>query len=185
MRTFIAIPLPKSCHEMLDKLQQNLRPFRADLRLVAISSIHLTLKFLGEVDPKELPKLVEALNAETNQEPALSLCLRGIGCFPNLRNPRVIWCGIEGDTEKLACLQEEVENACCDLGFGREERPFHPHLTLARVNSKKNLQALSDYIRIGSDLQSEFSADHINVYRSTLTPHGAIYDILAAVPLKK
>jgi RNA 2',3'-cyclic 3'-phosphodiesterase len=185
MRTFIAVPLPRSCHEMLEKLQQNLCPLGADLRLVAVSSIHLTLKFLGEIDPKMLPNLAEALTASVKLEPSLSLCLRGLGGFPNLRNPRVIWCGIEGDTEQLARLQEKVENACCDLGFEREERPFRPHLTIARVNGKRNLQELLDYIKIGSALECDFSADHINIYRSTLTPRGAVYDILATIPLKK
>jgi len=185
MRTFIAVPLPKSCHEMLDELQQNLRLLRADLRLVAISSIHLTLKFLGEIEPKLLPDLAEALTESVRPVPTLSLCLRGLGGFPNLRNPRVIWCGVEGDTDRLAQLQLKVENACCDLGFKREERPFRPHLTLARVISKRNLQGLVDYIRIGSELEREFSVDHINVYRSTLTPRGAIYDILETISLIK
>lgn len=185
MRTFIAVPLPKSCHEMLDELQRNLRPLRADLRLVAISSIHLTLKFLGEIEPTLLPDLVEALTESVRPGPTLALRLRGLGGFPNLHNPRVIWCGIEGDTEKLAQLQLKVENACCDLGFKREERPFRPHLTLARVNSKRNLQGLLDYIKIGSELEREFSADHINIYRSTLTPRGAIYDILETISLNK
>jgi RNA 2',3'-cyclic 3'-phosphodiesterase len=185
MRTFIAVPLPQSCREMLEKLQQDIRPLGADLRLVATASIHLTLKFLGEIDPKVLPNLVETLTASVKSEPVLSLCLRGLGGFPDLRNPRVIWCGVEGDTEELARLQEKVENACCDIGFEREERPFHPHLTLARVNSKRNLQGLLDYIKIGSGLEREFSAGHINIYRSTLTPRGAIYDIMATIALKK
>jgi RNA 2',3'-cyclic 3'-phosphodiesterase len=185
MRTFIAVPLPGSCHELLGKQQQSLRPLGADLRLVAIASIHLTLKFLGEIDSKLLPNLTEVLTSSVSSEPVLSLRLRGMGAFPNPRNPRVIWCGIEGDTDRLAFLQERVENACCSLGFDREERPFHPHLTLARVNSKRNLQGLLDYIKIDSGLESEFSADHINIYRSTLSPRGAIYDILANIPLKK
>jgi RNA 2',3'-cyclic 3'-phosphodiesterase len=185
MRTFIAVPLPKPCQEMLERLQLNFRPLGADLRMVAVSSIHLTLKFLGEIDPKALPDLSKALTAFVSLEPTLSLCLRGVGAFPNLRNPRVIWCGVEGDTEKLARLQEKVENACCDLGFEREERPFRPHLTIARVNNKRNLQGLLDDTKIGSELQSEFFADHINIYRSTLAPRGAIYDILATIPLKK
>jgi RNA 2',3'-cyclic 3'-phosphodiesterase len=185
MRTFIAVPLPKACHEMLDKLQQALRPLGADLRLVPVSSIHLTLKFLGEIDPAMLPNVVEALTASVELEPALSLRLRGVGGFPNLRNPRVIWCGIEENIEQMVRLQEKVENSCCSLGFDREERPFRPHLTLARANSHRNIQGLADCIKTVSELQSEFSADHINICRSTLTPRGAIYDILAIIPLRK
>jgi RNA 2',3'-cyclic 3'-phosphodiesterase len=185
MRTFIAVPLPYPCHEMLDHLQQNLRPLGADVRWVPVASIHLTLKFLGEMEPKLLPRLVEMLGASAEPEPALSLRLRGFGGFPNLRNPRVIWCGIEGDIERLARLQEKVESACSELGFAREERSFHPHLTLGRVNGKRNLQGLLDYIKIGADRECAFAVNHFNVYRSTLAPRGAIYDILATIPLNR
>jgi RNA 2',3'-cyclic 3'-phosphodiesterase len=185
MRTFIAVSMPHPCREMLEQLQHNLRPLGADVRWVAVASIHLTLKFLGEMEPKLLPHLVEMLRASAGPEPAFSLRLHGLGGFPNLRNPRVIWCGIEGDIERLTRLQEKVESACSELGFAREERSFHPHLTLGRVNGKRNLQVLLDYIKIGTDQECAFAVNHFNVYRSTLAPRGAIYDILATVPLNK
>jgi RNA 2',3'-cyclic 3'-phosphodiesterase len=185
MRTFIAVPLPPQCREILDLLQHHLRPARADVRWVAVASIHLTLKFLGEIGPKVLPILVERLGASAATEPAFSLRLHGLGGFPNLHNPRVVWCGIEGDAGRLMALQERVENVCSELGLARETRPFHPHLTLGRVNGKRNLHNLLDYIKIGPDVECAFAVDHFNVYRSTLAPRGAIYDILAKVPLRK
>ena len=92
MRTFIAIPLPAPCRAMLEDIQRNLRPFGADVRWTAIASIHLTLKFLGEIDGSLLPRLASALH-EHARTPAFDLRIRGLGGFPDLQKPRVIWCG--------------------------------------------------------------------------------------------
>lgn len=169
---------------MLEELQGQLRVTGADVRWVAVSSIHLTLKFLGEIDPAILPQLTDSLRAASALEPGFSLRVNGLGSFPNLRNPRVIWCGVEGETQRLQQLQVRVEQACSHLGFAPELRDFHPHLTLGRVQGKRNLQRLLDCIRIGSELECTFSADHYDVYKSTLTPRGAIYNILETIPLR-
>ncbi len=183
MRTFIAIPLPDECRTMLDQLQQNLRVCRADVRWVSVPSIHLTLKFLGEVDPEIIPKLTESLENETRLQHGFAIRLRGLGCFPNQRSPGVVWCGIDGDTESLSQLQQQVEAACDSLGFPPETRSFHPHLTLGRVNGKRNLQPLIDCIKMGSDLESSFKADHLNIYKSVLKQQGAVYTILKTILL--
>ena len=185
MRTFIAIPLPKGFQMMLDQLQQSLRTYRADVRWVAIPSIHLTLKFLGEVDPEIIPKLSELLEGTSKPERSFELRLHGLGCFPNLKSPRVVWCGIIGETESLIRLQQKVENACAKLEFALEDRPFRPHLTLGRVNGKRNLQPLLDYIKIGSDLECSFQTNHFNIYRSILRPQGAEYTVLKSIVLNE
>lgn len=183
MRTFIAIPLPHECLAMLARMQQSLRRCQADVRWVAVSSIHLTLKFLGEVDPAQIAQLGESMENCARQEMTFGLRIRDLGCFPNPKNPRVIWCGISGETDSLLRLQRSVESACSRLGFAPEDRPFHPHLTLGRVNGKRNLQALMDYIKIGSDLECSFQASHFNIYRSILKPQGAEYSVLKSIAL--
>jgi 2'-5' RNA ligase len=185
MRTFIAIPLPTECRMMLDQLQQGLRAYKAEVRWTAIPSIHLTLKFLGEVDPGIIPKLSELLEGTSKSERPFRLRLHGLGCFPNLRNPRVIWCGISGETENLARLQQRVETVCAELGFAPEDRAFRPHLTLGRVNGKRNLQPLLDYIKIGSDLECSFQTNSFNIYRSILKPQGAEYSVLKSIVLSE
>jgi 2'-5' RNA ligase len=181
MRTFIAVPLPSECRETLEKMQRPMRSLGADVRWISIASIHLTLKFLGEVEPDLVPKLASALRS-VPAEP-FALCIRGLGAFPNLQNPRVIWCGIEGEVQKLAALQAEVESVCEALGMAREQRVFHPHLTMGRVTGKRNLQPLLDYIRIGAGPESAFAAHCVDIYRSVLTPRGAIYTVLESVAL--
>ena len=170
---------------MLDQLQQSLRAYKAEVRWSAIPSIHLTLKFLGEVGPDIIPKLSELLEGASKAERRFELRLHGLGCFPNLRNPRVIWCGIIGETENLLRLQQKVENACAELGFAPEDRAFRPHLTLGRVNGKRNLQPLLDYIKIGSDLECSFQTNSFNIYRSILKPQGAEYTVLKSIVLNE
>ncbi len=183
MRAFIAVPLPPDCRETLEKIQLPMRSLGADVRWTSIASIHLTLKFLGEIEPSLIPVLASALRSVSAS--SFALCIRGLGAFPNLHNPRVIWCGIEGDVRNLESLQADVEASCESLGLEREARPFHPHLTLGRVNGKRNLQPVLDYIRIGTELESAFAANCVNIYKSVLTPRGAIYTVLESIPLKE
>lgn len=183
MRTFIAIPIPAECQRILNQIQKALQSHKADVRWVSFCSIHLTLKFLGNVDPAIVPRLAESLQNEVIAIPGVSLRLHGLGCFPNLKNPRVIWCGIEGETERLSQIQRKVEATCVQYGFSPEDRNFHPHLTLGRVVGKRNLKPLMDCIKIGLGLESRFRADHFNIYRSDLTPQGAIYALLKTIAL--
>jgi 2'-5' RNA ligase len=185
MRTFVAIPLPVECQAMLDQMQHGLRACGAEVGWVAIPSIHLTLKFLGEIDPEVIPKLAEALEAASEPEHGFELRLHGLGCFPNQKSPRVIWCGIEGDTDALLSLHQRVESACSQFGFLPEDRSFKAHLTLGRVKGKRNLQPLVDCIKIGSDLQHGFRVDHYNIFKSILRPQGAVYSVLKTVALRE
>ena len=185
MRTFIAIPLPNECQVLLDQMQQYLRACKADVRWVAIPSIHLTLKFLGEVDPEAIPKLNGMLSEACKSERRFELRLHGLGCFPNARNPRVIWCGIDGETNSLSRLQHCVESSCAQVGFAPEDRPFRPHLTLGRVQGRRNLQPLMDRVLGGNDLACSFQADRFHVYKSSLKPQGAVYTVLNTIVLKE
>ena len=185
MRTFIAIPLPNECQVLLDQMQQSLRASQAEVRWVAIPSIHLTLKFLGEVDPSVIQDLTALIRQNTKSERRFELRLHGLGCFPNARNPRVIWCGIDGETDSLVRLQHVVESTCAQLGFAPEDRPFRPHLTLGRVQGKRNIQPLMDRVVVGNDLACSFQADRFHIYKSSLKSRGAVYTVLNTVMLKE
>lgn len=148
-----------------------------------IESIHLTVKFLGEIESSELPPLADEIRRVTVNSGGFSLRLQGVGAFPNLRAPNILWCGIQGDIEKLRALQQVVESACAELGFPCEERPFAPHLTLGRIRSRRNLRPLLNCIRINSPLECVASIERINIYQSSLSPSGAIHKILESFPL--
>ena len=183
MRTFIAIAIPDDCKQLLHRLQHPLRDSGADVRWTPIDNIHLTLKFLGEADPATIPVLVERLRGVVAPQVRFSLRLHRVGGFPDLRQPRVIWCGIEGEIERLKLLHAGIETACSQAGFPAEPRPFQPHLTLGRVRGKRNLHRLLDCIRIIDDHEGTFEVCEIGLYQSTLTPQGSIYKMLAALVL--
>lgn len=185
MRTFIAIPLPKECRATLDRMQQGLRRCQADVRWVAIPSIHLTLKFLGEVDPGVLQGMHTLLSDCAKPECSFELRLHGLGCFPNPIHPRVVWCGIGGETDALARLQRIVESACASMGFAPEDRLFRPHLTLGRIRGRRNMQALAEKLTSGSDLACGFRVDRFHIYESSLKPQGAVYTVLNTVVLNE
>ena len=189
MRAFIAIPISEPCQKMLSQMQQQLQASIADVvdavdvRWASIPSIHLTLKFLGDIDPAIIPGMAESLRAASHTTGALTLRLSGLGSFPNRRNPRIVWCGIQGDTDALSYLQEIVEAACNKYGFPPEGRSFHPHLTLGRIKGNKNLKPLMDCISKSSDLECGLIADHYNIYKSVLKPQGAVYTVLETITL--
>ena len=183
MRTFIAVPLPPECQAMLSTLQDNLRSSKADVRWTSIPSIHLTLKFLGELDQAIVPRMAEELRAAVASEHRFPLRVGGLGGFPNLRSPRVIWCAVQDSNDNLLSLQRTVDAACVRLGQLPEERDFKPHLTLGRVTGKTNLHGLLECIKISPVLESAFTVDHFNIYKSVLQPRGAVYSVLEKIEL--
>lgn len=183
MRSFIAIPLSPECRDTLGRMQRALRETGADVRWVPLSSIHLTLKFLGEADPAAVPALGRELAREAGPAPPFRLRLGGLGAFPHPGRPRVVWCGLDGETGALDLLQRRVEAVCVRGGFAPEERAFRPHLTLGRVTGKRNLSPLVDCIKMGSDLEAPLCVDRFHVYQSILKPQGAAYTVLATISL--
>ena len=100
------------------------------------TGIHLTLKFLGNIDPHLVDNLLEAMRRSAQGSSPFRLQLSGLGLFPNAKEPWVLWVGVDGDLDPLRGLQERVEEAVVKLGFPRESRPFSPHLTLGRVHDR-------------------------------------------------
>ena len=134
LRLFVAVTLPAEAREAIARVIHALRAADVSgLRLVNPEGVHLTLKFLGNVDRSLLPALTDALHAVGEGAAPFALQLSGVGAFPNPRSPRVLWAGVLGDTESLTALASRVDDTCSTLGFSRERRPFSPHLTLARV----------------------------------------------------
>jgi len=183
MRTFIAIPIPEEVLAVLARAQKQLQSYNAEVRWTQVRSIHLTLKFLGEVNPDLLPRLAQSLRSQITQPRSFNLSLSELGSFPNPQNPRILWCGVGGEQDALLQLQRIVETACGNCGFPAEDRPFSPHLTLGRIKGRKNLRALIDYIGTAKDIECSFRADRFNIYKSVLKPQGAVYTVLETIAL--
>ena len=183
IRSFIAIELPDEIRHALAEVQKHLRPDVGGVRWVEPGSIHLTLKFLGDIPAEQIQPIVAAAMGAVQDEPPVSLGVSGLGAFPNPRRPRVIWVGIEGDVERLGRLQTRLEEALGPLGFPREERAFRPHLTVGRV---KDPRRPPDLTRALADVTvprcNSFDVREILLYKSDLRPTGAIYTKLQHLP---
>ena len=169
MRTFIAVTPPAEVAAQLDALVQDLARHGADVRWSAGGSIHVTLKFLGEMDPDLLPKLVSALRGRGHAIAPFELELEGVGGFPSLRSPRVLWCGLAGQP-RLSELQAAVEETCARFGYEPEQRSFRPHLTLGRVRGKRNLRPLVERLASAPPPVIPTAANERSEYASGGTP---------------
>ena len=183
IRSFIAIELPDEIRHALAEVQKHLRRDVAGVRWVEPGSIHLTLKFLGDIPAEQIQPIVAAAMGAVQDEPPVSLGVSGLGAFPNPRRPRVIWVGIEGDVARLGRLQARLEEALEPLGFPREERAFRPHLTVGRV---KDPRRPPDLTRPLADVAvprcNSFDVREILLYKSDFRPTGAIYTKLQHLP---
>ncbi len=185
MRCFIAIPLPEYIHKQLAQIQSQLKETGADVKWVNSGNIHLTLKFLGEVEEAKSKTISEELKKISCKHTNFKTCAGELGTFPTLSNPRVIWIGINKNEDKIIKLQKGIEEVFQSLDFEKETRPFHPHLTLGRVRDKKNIQSLIQKIKSSLSLQDNcFAADKIVLLKSALKPQGAEYTTIDEFKLK-
>ncbi len=179
MRCFIAIPLPKDTHQELSKIQFQLKETGADVRWIKSDNIHLTLKFLGDVEETKTKIIGQKLKEVVNKSTSFESEIEKLGTFPSISNPRVVWIGMSKNEDKIIKLQQRIEEILEPLGFERELRSFRPHLTLGRVRGKKNIQKLVEKIKSLSLLQLKpITVDRIVLFQSILKPTGAEYTAL-------
>lgn len=184
MRAFIALEVAPAVKQAAGQVIGALKPTGADVKWVRPENLHLTLKFLGEVDLGLVPGIVAALKGACQGRPPLGLRLEGVGAFPKPSRPNVIWLGLAGAVDRAAELANAIERAVAPLGFEPEGRAFKPHLTIGRVRrgrGKKKIPA-ADTTELARALAGqpgpeplEFTADTVSLIESTLKPTGALY----------
>jgi RNA 2',3'-cyclic 3'-phosphodiesterase len=183
LRTFIAVDISPSVASKIAKLIAELQAGRAKIKWVAESNMHLTLQFLGDVEPERIPEIAAAIEAAVADADPLEMTCRGLGAFPNLERPRTLWIGVEQGREELCDVQRRVEAGLAEQGFRPEKRQFHPHLTLGRVRQSRpgeiaELFAGREEFSAGSTTVSE-----VVLYSSELAKEGPTYTALARAPL--
>ena len=182
MRAFIAIELPESVQHALQQLQRRLAELGADVTWVERPQRHVTMRFLGEITEAQRDQ-VEALMAQLGrQQPPVRLHLLGLGAFPTLSSPRIVWAGVREGAMDLARLAGELNAGLAGLQIRPDEHPFAAHVTLGRVRSARRLRELS--AALGSYEAGEgiwWEADHWTLFRSVLTSQGPLYEALARV----
>ena len=188
IRSFIAIELPEEAKKGLASLRRELeRDEHRFVKWVDPKGIHLTLKFLGNIPSKRVTEITEAMKKAAQGFPPFVLEISGLGAFPSLKQARVVWVGVGGELDKLSTLQQNIDSALATLGFAREERPFVPHLTVARV---RDGASPSDRGRFGELVSSatfdgkyDVEVSALKLMRSQLRPAGAVYTCLSVVGL--
>jgi 2'-5' RNA ligase len=181
VRTFIALELSERLKEGILCLTDELKERGVRASWAGRQTLHLTLKFLGDVEETELPEVVAAVaRASTGMSP-FSFDTRSLGAFPSPARPRVLWVGIE-PVEELMSLQQAVDGELTKLGFPREKRRFHPHITLGRIRDPRaeSVQGILDVLVAPEE---KVKATEVRVMRSTLRPGGALHELVQAVPL--
>jgi 2'-5' RNA ligase len=184
IRTFIAVKLPETVLAAIDGVREGLAAHGFNVRWVTTGNIHLTLKFLGEVDEDEVDGIAAVLTEAVHGVAPLRLAAAGVGVFPSAKRARVIWIGLSGQLPELAALQRSIEDRLARIGYPQEKRPFSGHLTLGRVKGLIVASRLTTAMGAFRDFASEtFEVDRVVLFKSDLRPTGAMYTELRQVTL--
>lgn len=187
VRAFIALELPQSIVDKIGRLQEKLKQEVPSglVRWVRPEGIHLTLCFLGDVPEGRIPDMAGAMRQACVSYGRLDVSIAGLGCFPDVRRPRVLWIGVNEQTGDLARLQQDIERSLVPLGFAPETRGFHPHLTLGRIEARnrERVQALGEYVARARVNIGHVQMASVSLMRSELLPGGAVYTQLAEAEL--
>jgi 2'-5' RNA ligase len=190
LRVFVAIETPEAiCLRLAAQVEQLKRRIPTGVvRWLGLEGIHLTLKFLGDVSPGKIDQIVMLLERIARHYKPFEVDVGDLGCFPNTHRPRVLWIGVQDRSGTLIDLQKSLEDGFESIGFKREARSFHPHLTFGRIKRRADRSAVQSLSKI---LEGErignigcFQVNEIYLIRSDLKPTGAIYTKLATIRLE-
>ena len=186
MRLFIAINLPKNIKDSLFKSQKSISGNLAKINWVAKKNLHITLKFLGNVEDNKIENLIELASKAVAGTGSFKAKFKGVGTFPGGSNPRIIWVGTDEGGDKLCNLAKNLEETLSNAGYKSEEREFRPHITIGRIKGKTGLDKLKE--KLLAHKESEFGEaliDRIHVMKSTLTPKGPLYEKIQPLDLAR
>ena len=176
LRAFVAVPLPDAVTVFLLQLQARLQLPGKTIRWVAAKNIHLTLKFLGDIDPSRVPAIAAQMDAAAGMTAAFSLAAKGVGVFPNLHRARVLWVGLTGELNRLVALQATLESGLESVGFERARRRFTAHLTIGRIRRRIDARTIGALVKPLTDETSDrFRVNRLMLFKSILKPSGAEY----------
>jgi 2'-5' RNA ligase len=178
IRSFIAFDIESSyVLERITQMQKKLAETGADLKFVEPKNIHITLRFLGNITPNMVDRIFEGM--QKVQFVPFDVKIQGVGAFPDIRYPRVVWAGIREGANQLRGIFSQLEPYLRGLGFAPDPKGFSPHLTIARVKSGRNKAALVKFLVENANYEfGVVRAECLRLKRSDLTPKGPIYSTL-------
>ncbi|MEJ2724495.1 MAG: RNA 2',3'-cyclic phosphodiesterase [Deltaproteobacteria bacterium] len=185
IRSFLAFELPGDIRSVVDRVAGEVRRSSLDVRWVKAENIHITVIFLGSVNTQDLEGIKKGAEEICLRYRPFDIALAGVGCFPNTRNPRVVWLGVEGDLDRMAPFRDDLQEKLVPFGIKGEKRPFRPHLTLGRFKKQgksdgRLLEILSKYKELTSPV---CSLNELVLFKSDLKPGGAVYTKMLSWPL--
>lgn len=181
IRSFIALNLDDDVKKKICIIREKFKNLKG-LKLVEYENLHITLKFLGDIDPGQQHEIIKALENACKNIDEITIKVNKMGAFPNLRNPRVVWLGIEPNP-KINKLYENIENNLYNIGFEREGKKFHPHITIGRNKTNRNNKLINKKIVDTEDFEILSVVTKVSFIKSTLTPKGPVYNIIKDIKL--
>lgn len=182
IRTFIAIEIPEQVKTKIAALQNQLKKENERVSWTKSDNIHLTLKFLGNVEENQIELMAQKLHKALQNVSSFHFAVKNLGGFPNLKRPRVLWVGIEEPTHQLSALAKKIEDALAEMGFPKEKRKFSPHLTLGRVKTALSRKFLQKFTQLSLEAGT-VQVEEVVIMKSTLKPTGAEYSPLKRIKL--
>jgi 2'-5' RNA ligase len=185
IRAFLAIEPPEDILQKISSLQEKLRrEISGRLSWTRPQGQHLTLKYFGDISKEAVKNICAAVQMRVVTEQKLNLKIEKLGVFPDARRPRVLWCGVTGDAERLVNLQKKLDSDFAAIGFPAEDRSFKAHLTLARIKDSRDITGMNEALKKHDSFTAgEFTADELYLLQSNLSPQGAVYTKLAEFAL--
>lgn len=182
VRLFVALLLPDEIKSAMGKFIAELKPLSVGVKWVETENLHLTLKFIGETSEKNVASISETIGKAISGSARFDVHIAECGGFPNLRNAKVLWVGMNG-ADPAAEMAIQIEQSLVPLGIPAENRPFAPHLTVGRIKLKINLNALAEKMENAHFDAGTVTLDRVALVKSTLTPRGPIYENLKVYQL--
>ena len=185
IRSFLAFELPPEMKNTISGVYEKVRTSRLAVRWVRPESIHITVVFMGNVREEDLPRIGNEAGEAGSDFAPFHASLKGMGCFPGCRNPRVIWVGLEGEIERMSSLRDDLQNRLIPFGITPEKRGFKPHLTLGRFKKPSREEGeIGILMDRYQDLTSPVCSLHeLVLFKSDLKPGGAVYTKMLSFPL--
>lgn len=177
MRTFISVDVP-----ITDEIEGILGRMRSldNIRPVPKDQIHLTLKFLGDTDEKDVKRVCDSLKDVLSGTGPFDICVKGVGAFPDKKHARVVWLGVK-EPEPLIETADKVDSVVKGMRLSSDDKRFSPHITVGRINGRADLKDIFERYR---DTEfCRFSCGHVDVMKSVLTPKGAIHSVVERIEL--
>lgn len=180
VRAFIAVDIPTSPE--LERVQRQFAKMGRGLKPVARESLHLTLSFLGEMHGEWIPNVLDALDSAVRGRSAFTMRIVGLGAFPRIERPSVVWAGLH-DAEPLIEIADVLETELRSMGFAADPKPFHPHVTLARVRNRPTAELAALFTEHETTDFGQVQVNDVRLFSSELRPEGPKYTVLRVAEL--